>query len=324
MNAARSIPATRRTARTPARLGLVAAALALWACAVGGCRDKGYSQATPGDVLLTARKMVENGDARRLTDLIHADSPQMRQLLDDLGRTAGLLAKLGRTIQAKFPKEVESLRLEAEEAARNGRGSSFVGQMLGMANQSRRARRDPAVAQEARRTFDRMAIEVFADPYAWLTRNADRLRASTERMPEGMAVIQWDTDPAVEGKDDWKSVGGFGIGMKLDRGKWYVVLPTNAPLVSGAMPKTPEEWEIASALLEVVDNMLIDLGTDVEQGKTRTLDDVARAAGEKAFLPAAFAMLAYSKAMDERRKIERAAKTANAPAPSPASPAEKR
>ncbi|MFM9995103.1 MAG: hypothetical protein ACKVU4_04805 [Phycisphaerales bacterium] len=312
-----------RWGRLPVALGV----LAVIACALsgGGCRDKGYSQATPDDVLVTARKMVENGDARRLSDLIYADSPQMRQLLNDLGRTAGLLAKLGRTIQAKFPKEVESLRLEAEEAAKNGRGSSFVGQMLGMANQSRRARRDPAVAQEARRTFDRMAIEVFADPYAWLTRNTDRLRASTEKMPDGTAVIQWDSDPEAEGKDDWKPVAGFGLlGMKQDRGKWYVVLPTNLPLVSGAVPKTPEEWEIASYLLEVVDNMIIDLDSDVEQGKARTLDDVARAAGEKAFLPAAFAVLAYGKAMDERNKADRAAKAASAPVPPSASPAQKR
>lgn len=298
--------------------------LAVIACALsgGGCRDKGYSQATPDDVLVTARKMVENGDARRLSDLIYADSPQMRQLLNDLGRTAGLLAKLGRTIQVKFPKEVESLRLEAEEAAKNGRASSFVGQMVGMANQSRRARRDPAVAQEARRTFDRMAIEVFADPYAWLTRNTDRLRASTENMPDGTAVIQWDYDPAAEGKNDWKPVAGFGLGMKQDRGKWYVVLPTNVRVVSGAVPKTPEEWEIASYLLEVVDNMLIDLDSDVEQGKARTLADVARAAGEKAFLPAAFAVLAYGKAMDERKEAERAARAASAQPP--ASPAQKR
>lgn len=285
-----------------------AAALVLLAAASAGCRDRGYSQATPEAVLVTARLMVENGDARRLSELLYADSPQMRRLLKDAGRTLGLLEELGRAVQQRFPKEVESLRAEAAEAARSGQASSFVGRVVGAAGQGRRARLDPAAAQEARSAFDRMIKELFADPYAWLSRNADRLRATTDGMPDGMAAIQWDSNPDSDDERDWKPVlPPLGVAMKLDGGRWYVLLPTGVPGASAVVPKTPEEWEIASSLLEAVDNMLIDLRRDVASGRVGSLDDVARSAGEKAFIPVALGMMAYSKAMEERRRAEQAA-----------------
>lgn len=284
------------------------AAVLILSAASTGCRDKGYSQASPEAVLVTARRMVENGDAPRLSELIYAESPQMRRLLRDAGRTLGLLDELGRAVQQRFPKEVESLRAEAAEAARTGQASSFVGRLVGAAGPGRRGRPDPAAAQEARAAFDRTIKELFADPYAWLTRNADRLRATTEGMPDGMAAIQWDSNPDADDERDWKPIlPPLGMAMKQDRGRWYVMLPTGVPGASAVVPKSPEEWEIASSLLEAVDNMLMDLRKDVVSGRVATLDDVARSAGEKAFIPVALGMMAYGKAMDERRKGERAA-----------------
>ncbi len=289
--------------------------VALAALCAAGCEDKGYNQATPDDVLTTARLMVEHGDARRLADLVHADSPEMRAFLYDLGRTLDLLADLGRVVQAKFPKEVAALRAEAEQSARKGQGSSFFGRVIGMASPGRRGTlRDPAAAQEARALFDKMAMELAADPYAWLTRNQQRLRPSTEGMPDGEAVIQWDADPDADLESDWKPVLLGAIRMKEHRGLWYVVLPTQFI----PMPRSPDEWEIASSILQVIDNALIDLSRDVQSGRAAGLDEVARMAGEKAFLPMAFAVMAYDRARDARREAARAAAAPPAPVPSPA------
>lgn len=283
-----------------------------------GCEDKGYSQATPGDVLVTARRMVENGDARRLTDLVHADTPEMRQFLRDMGRTLDNLADLGLAVQARFPDEVAALRTEAEQSIKAGQGSSFVGRVIGIAGQGRRARRDPAAAQEMRALFDRMAMEVMADPYAWLTRNQERLRASTDGMPDGAAVLQWDADPASDRDSDWAPILAGAFTLREADGLWYVAFP---PAARAVMPKSAEEWEIASFILEVVDNALIDMRKDVSSGKAKRLEEVAGMAGEKAFLPMAFAIMAYGRATEARREAARAASPQPAP---PASPAQKR
>lgn len=290
----------------PTRLAALFFAVILVLVAAG-CEDKGYTQATPDDVLKTARLMVKNGDARRLTDLVHADSPQMRAFLDGLGRTLENLADLGLAVQKRFPTEVAALRTEAEQSAKSGQGSSYFGRAIGIASMGRRARRDPAVAQETRELFDKVAMEVMADPYAWLTRNEERLRATTDRMPDGLAVIQWDSNPDSDLEADWKPIfAPLGLTMKEDRGRWFIVLPTNLPGLDRALPHTPEQWEIMSFLLDACDHALIDLRKDVESGRAAHLDDVARMAGEKAFIPVALIMMSYSKATEEARKAARA------------------
>ncbi len=297
------------------RIAALVPVFALAMFVMSGCEDKRYSQATPEDVLASARLMVENGDARRLADLVYADSPQMREFLKGVGRTAQNLADLGRSVQERFPKEVADLRAEAEASARSGQGSSFFGRALGLAAQGRRARRDPAVAQEARALFDKMAMELMADPYAWLTRNQERLRATTTGMPDGVAAIQWDSNPDTDLETDWKPVfAPLGMTMKQDKGRWYIVLPTNIPGLSRALPRTPEQWEIMSFLLEACDNALVDLRKDIESGRAAHLDDVARMAGEKAFIPVALVLMSYGRATDEARK---AAWPAPPAAPSP-------
>jgi hypothetical protein len=304
------------------------AALAVAGLFLAGCRDKGYSQATPDAVLQTARLMVEQGDARLLPDLVYADSPQMREFLDGLGRTLDSLAALGRAVQQRFPDQVAALRSEAQTAANRGEATSYVSRVFGMADRAQRRaiRRDPALQREARALLDKVAMELMADPYAFITRNQDRLRTTTDGMPDGMAAIQWDINPGSDSESDWKPIPPFGFAMKQERARWYVVLPTNAPGVSRLWPRTPEQWEIMSYLLEAFDNALVDMRRDVESGRASDLREVAQMAGEKAFLPVALIMIAYGKALEEARKESRPAAQppGAAPAAPAASPAEKR
>lgn len=256
-----------------------------------GCRDKGYSQATPDDVLQTARLMVEQGDARRLTELIYADSPQMRDLLEHLGQTFQSLADLGIEVNRAFPREVAELRAQAEEAARRGEATTFVGRLAGLSNRSVRVGAS-GEGPDPRDAFNQAAKELMSDPYAWLTRNADRL--STTTMTDDTAAILWDGKP----------VFGVGLAMKEEKGRWYVVLPTAVPPVSQIMPRNDAEWEIAHALVQIVDNALTDTAADIREGKAGNLEDVARVLGEKAFITTMMGMVAYGKAVEARSKPE--------------------
>jgi hypothetical protein len=97
--------------------GIALAAAAL----LGGC-SKEYSQDTPDAVVATAKKMIENGDAKRLTELVYADSKDMRRLLNQMGRTMGSLQDLASAVQKAYPKEIEKLKADAEEGREKGRG----------------------------------------------------------------------------------------------------------------------------------------------------------------------------------------------------------
>jgi len=296
---------------------MVAAAL------LSGCR-RGYDQSTPQAVLLTAKQMVEKGDADRLTELFYADSKEMRQLLEDLGVVMGALQDLGKAVQKAYPDEIEELKRQAEASAKQGDASGFLMRIAGQASQQMNAgrggRRELKLgvgangaganltggneADDPRKMFDNAMKELFADPYGWIAANEKRLTAQT--VADDRAVILWDGKPVL----------GIGLTMQKDRDdRWYVVLPTNAPGIGNFMPKTKESWEVMGSLMAVFDNMLRDLTTDVRSGRAARLDDLARMAGEKAFIPAVMVFFAYGKSIESERK---AAKEATRPAVQPA------
>ncbi len=271
-----------------------------------GCHR--YEQDTPDSVLASARKMIAEKHAERLTDLIYADSKDMRKLLDQMGQTLGSLQDLALAVQKAYPKEIAKLAADAEAAAKDGQASSYIQKMMSQASSSlptgtgRRRRGGPSLPQmpqgdpdEMRKTFDNALKEVFADPYGWLAKSEGRI--TTQSMGDDRAAIMWDGKP----------VFGVGMTMRLDKGKWYLELPTYAPGVNQIMPKSAEGWEILGGLFEVFDNAFADLAADVKKGKCKHLDDLASRAGEKMFLPAAMVVFAYSQLMDVDRKAQRAA-----------------
>jgi len=275
-----------------------------------GCR-RGYDQSTPEAVLQSAKQMVEKGDADLLPRLIYADSTRMRQLLDELGVVLGSLQELGKAVQKAYPEEIESLRIEAENSAKQGDASGFIARIAGQASQQMNAGRrqlpfGPAsrgggAAGNAtpdpdamRKMFDNAMKELFADPYGWIAANEGRLTA--QQLADDRAAVLWDGKPVL----------GIGLTMqKADDDKWYIVLPLNAPGIGQVMPKSDESWEIMGSLMAVMDNMLRDLTSDVKRGKARKLDELATLAGEKAFIPAVMVFFAYSKAVEADRKAAR-------------------
>jgi hypothetical protein len=273
---------------------------------VAGARlllHENYPQGTPQEVLTSARAMVLKGDANRLPDLIYADDDNMRAFLNELGQVLGSLQALALAVAETYPEEIAALRTEADSAAKSGHASSFIQRLAGQAGMSRRARRaqDP---QESRKLFDNAAKELFADPYGWIERSEGRL--SVQTITDDTAAILWDNKP----------VFGVGLTMRADGDKWYIALPTTAPGISRVIPKTDEAWEVMGSLMDVFDNTIKDLTKDVRAGRAAKLDDLARTAGEKAFIPAAIVVLAYGKVLDAEREAQKKAQAGAAPAPS--------
>ena len=260
-----------------------------------------YPQGTPEEVLASARAMIENGDAHRLPDLVYADTPDMRALLNQLGRVLGSLQDLAAEVQTAYPDEIAALKAQAAAAAASGQSSSFIQKLAGQATMSRRDRRsqDP---KAARALFDNAAKELFADPYGWLAESESRI--SIQSMTTETAAILWDKKP----------VFGVGLMMREQGGKWYITIPPN-PMLARVLPKSEESWTIMGNLMDVFDNTIKDLTKEVRTGKVPMLDDLARSAGEKAFIPAAITLFAFSKAMEAERKEQKARQQ---PAPKPA------
>jgi len=90
---------------------------------------------------------------------------------------------------------------------------------------------------------------LFADPYGWLDRNASRL--TTVKLADDIAAVMVDNQPVMP---------PLGLTMRLEKdGKWYIVLPTNLPVVSNFMPRTREEWSIIASVIKVVENVTVEL-----------------------------------------------------------------
>lgn len=312
------------SARTALGRWLAASLLAAAAVCATGCGD--YPQDSPDVVLATARKMVQEKRADLLPDLIYADSPDMRKLLDQLGQAMGSLQDLALAVNKAYPEEIAKFKAEAEEAAKNGQASSFIQRLAGQAaGGPRRGRRGGDVevrigpggagsgpGDDPRQVLNNAAKELFADPYGWLTKNEERLTVQT--IADDTAAILWDGKP----------VFGVGLMMKQEKGKWYIVLPTSAPGMGSVLPKSREGWEIMGGLVQVFDQAFTDLRKDVEKGRCARLEDLAAQAGEKAFAPAVMVIFAYSQLQDAEKKEARAkaeaakaaAEAAKAPPPS--------
>ena len=82
------------------------------------------------------------------------------------------------------------------------------------------------------------------DPYGWLERNSARL--STVKTADDTAAVMFDNEPAIP---------VVGLPMKLENGKWYVVLPIRTPPLSNVMPRSRQQWSILGSVIKVTDNV---------------------------------------------------------------------
>lgn len=274
---------------------LVAAGIGLGAVFLAPEQKKQYDRSTPDEVLEAARDMVVNGEAERLTELLYADSSEMEELYARLGGVLGKLQDFAVAINEQFPDDIEDARAAVTAAAESGRGMSLFEQ-FNPANQGRRGR--PSGEQEE--TINLLLQTIAADPYAWLTETEGRL--SYQYIDDERVAVLWDNKPIFP---------PFGLVMRQDQGQWAVVLPLKSiPMASRFLPQTEDEYSIWGSLLQMVENVLVDLETDVVSGKMTSLDALARRTGEKAVIPMGMGMIAYNKALQERRKREREAREA--------------
>lgn len=275
------------------KLVMVVAAMALGLTA---CRREKYSQESPDAVLKTARLMIENGDAEELHRLIWAETPEMRTVYKKLGTVLGSLQDLSVDVARVYPEDVEKLRKQAEEAAARGETSALLQRLAPspMAGRSQ-ARRPRPSQREQEEMFSRLSKQVFADPYGFIMRNEARL--TTVYMTDDVAAIQFDGKPLL------------GLTMTEQKGRWYIVLPTNLPVIADVMPRNRNEYSIWASLLTAIDNTIIDVRADVNSGKAQSLDELGRLTGEKIVVPAGLCMLAYAKAVEERRKEREASRS---------------
>lgn len=259
---------------------------------------KPYDRATPDAVLEAARDMVTRSDAERLPELLYAENPEMRQVYDGLGAVLGHLQDLAVAINDRFPEEVAEARARAEADAKAGRGMALL-QRFNPAQMSRRG--DRSGSDQAK--WNDLLQAIATDPYAWLTDAEGRL-SYVEIDDERVAVL-WDGKPIMP---------PLGLVMQQYQGQWSVTLPLNAiPMSSRFLPQTPEEYAIWGSILQAVDNVVIDLEADVREGRLGSLDSLARSTGEKAAPVMVGCLIAYNKALQERRRREREARDAAKP-----------
>lgn len=263
------------SAPSPPRVGVVgrawwAALIVSFLVAGGGvyaflASPPSYSRRTPEDVIASARRMLERGEVRYLPLLVHAESEPMRAFLNRTGLMLQSLHDLGVEIQRSMPQEIARVREQA------GKEPLSLQNLMGQ-GEKRRGRPDPRAEQAMQNALTALA----ADPYAWLRASEGRL--GTARVSDTMVALTWDGGPVL---------APFGVVMQKYDDGWAIVPPTNLPLLAPYMPKTKGQWSVWGSGVAVVHNTLEDLRREVRQGQITTFDQLARRAGERAFVPMA-------------------------------------
>jgi hypothetical protein len=267
-----------------------------------GCQKKPYSQATPDDVIKSAQQMIEKGEARKLERLIYAENPEMRKVIQRMGRLFGSLGELAVQVNTSFPKEVEQLKGSAS--------SGGLARLMGEFSNQRRRRPNLMEEPSAEDPFAEAFKQVLVDPYGWLRDNTGRL--TTTPIDDNTVALLWDGKPML---------APLGMIMRKDKGEWFLVLPTNIPVVAQLMPRTSDEYRIIEKLVVVIDNAVKDLTKDIKSGKIPDLTEASRAAGQKALAPAALVMIAYGNMMEQRKNAAQAAPAAASAKPQTTAPA---
>ncbi|MBL8763979.1 MAG: hypothetical protein JNM07_06895 [Phycisphaerae bacterium] len=276
---------------------------------LGACEKRvEYSQATADDALQSAIRMVKDRRAARLADLVYAESPDMRAMLGRMGDLLGSVQGLAAAIQERFPKDVEALKQRAiAEAANASNAGAAPGGLFAMFQRPRRSGGAGGGSEgggeaeggggergdDGQRLFEATAQSVLADPYGWIERNAARL--STVGVSDDLAAVLLDGKPILP---------PLGVTMRLEAGKWYVVLPLNLPPVNQYVPRRQREWQMLGLLMKAWQNAIIEMTSEVNSGKVASIEELASGAGEKLFIPTGIWFVGYAREMDVRRRTE--------------------
>lgn len=259
----------RRDSRSSGRAWAVGGlAVALLAVGVGFFAGRSPTRAgerarvdDPERFVAVALELIETGRPERLTDLIHAESPEMRAVLDGLGRALASAADLAEALAERFPDESSRLAASAFERW-----------------DARRPMRDGP-------TGDTFAA-ILVDPFGWVRNGADRL--AVEPLSDDARAITIDGAPAL----------GVGLVVRRFDAGWQIVIPSALPGVGAILPRSAEEWRIAGSMAAVLENALRDLAREVRSGRVRSVEDAARRAGEMAWGPLVMTWIAYQRARE--------------------------
>ncbi|MGE4196896.1 MAG: hypothetical protein AB7G11_07215, partial [Phycisphaerales bacterium] len=99
-----------------------------------------------------------------------------------------------------------------------------------------------------------------------------------------------------------------GIGIPLQRaedGNWYIKLPTQMPPLSDVLPQAKPPWAMFNSLIQLLDNTVVELTSDVRMGNLRNLNSIGVKAQEKVVFPGALWFAAYSADLDARKRVDR-------------------
>lgn len=256
-----------------------------------GCeRKRTYSQATPDDVVKSAVAMVQNKDAGQLSNLVYAESPEMRALMNRVGTLFENLQKLSVAASKRWPEEYAAMQAEALKSATE----KTPGLLSMMSQGGGSGRRGGASGPQNPDQFRDMFNAVLADPYGWIDRNAPRLSAVKTSDETGAVLI--DGEPAIP---------VVGLPLKMQEGRWFVALPTNMPPISSFWPRTKQQWSILGSFVQVIDNAVISLTKSVDDGQVGSMKQLTDKFQEKVMFPGMIAFGAYGKEIDVRERLDR-------------------
>jgi len=254
---------------------------------LAGC-GRDYDHDSPEALLDATRQMVLEDDLHRLDELIHTKGDGERLVMERLARTAAALRDLGEAIAQTFPDEVERVRRRADEAVADGAVTGPIARTLtARAGSGRAVASGVGDRDRVREGLDAVLGGLLADPFGWLERHGDRLEPV--RVTDDLVALQWMDRPVV------------GLRLVEQDGLWYYSIPFDLPMIRAFAPQNDDEFAIWAELVAVVHNMLLDLEKEVRGGEHQSLESVATRAGEYALPAAVMVMIAYGKALEERR-----------------------
>lgn len=274
---------------------------------IGRLRDRHdavvLDQSSPQAVLQTANRLIETGQARRLPDLVYADSDQVRGLYNRLGGLMGAVQEAGFAAAEAFPSDIERLRARAAQAVEEGRAQPLLGRLLNSAGG--RGRGGPLAGRGE--SDDPMADFVgglLADPYGWYHRHSERL--GIVPMTERSVLVAWDGKPVLQ---------PFGLVIQEDYdGKWYLMLPTSLPPVRQFIEADSQQLEMIGLIILCAENAFRDLAADMRAGKIDNLDHAANKLGEYIMPTVGLGMIAMERYRQEKRREQRARREREGPA----------
>ncbi len=215
---------------------------------LGGCDRKKvgeYDTATPEAALDSMRKMIVEGHAELLPQMVHLkardvvfdDGVTEASAIEDVKAKAGeMLARLWRIsvkIRERWPKQVER---ELKNAARS-------------------------------QGLEEVLTSILVDPFAALDSQREKLKA--EDMSDGTAALLWEDEPLL---------GGLITLVETGEG-WRVEIPVETLRGNRYWPDTRHEWAVVASMMLGVENSLKDFERELDAGRFKDLSQASSRVG---------------------------------------------